>query len=268
MERDKDKGRPECLDMRTAKLLEPLLTRERTMRLGTVASMRTRWITIVLDDLYHPHNLSAIIRSAEAFGIQDIHVIQVTNFFKPSPGISLGAQQWINIIRHGSIEDCVSHLRDKEYLILGADPPHDGRADDEGALAIEDLPLNNKVALAFGRERDGLHSELRDSCDRLFHIPMVGFTDSFNVSVSVGICLYELRKRLGKLEPEIWTMSRAEQMDLIDDWAVKSVRNGQRVLDEIKARLSGSNGTGRKRSKSAGSLHPSSQIMHFKGLSK
>ncbi len=237
---EEDKGKDKSISpcMRPAKLLAPLLTRERSMRLTAVASMRTRWITIVLDDLYHPHNLSAIIRSAEAFGIQDVHIIQVTNSFKPSQGISLGAQQWVNIIRHDSIEDCISYLRGQGYLLLGADPPHDDHLLDEDTLVVEEIPLDHKVALAFGREKDGLHSELREACDRLFHIPMVGFTESFNVSVSVGICLYELRRRLGRLDPEIWMISKEEQIELIDDWAVRSVRNGQKVLEEIKTRMS------------------------------
>ncbi len=217
---------------RDAELMRPFLTRERINTLKKALALRTRHITVVLDDIYHPHNISAVVRSCEAFGIQDLHVLQVENPFKPNKGVTKGSQQWITFHRHTSIEACVQALRDRGYMLLGADPPSKGYP----SLPVDQVEVDRPVALVFGREKEGLHQELRDMCDGLFHIPMRGLTESFNISVTVAITLYVLRTKLDQLPRNIWELSHEEQADLLDDWSVKSVRKGPEVLREIKAR--------------------------------
>ncbi len=218
---------------RDADLMRPFLSTQRINTLKQALSLRTRYITVVLDDIYHPHNISAVVRSCEAFGIQDIHILQVENPFHPNKGVTKGSQQWITFHRHTSIEECVKVLRQRGYLLLGADPPSKGHA----SLPVDRIELDQPVAIVFGREKEGLHQELRELCDNLFHIPMTGLTESFNISVTVAISLYELRRKLDRMDRSVWELSEEEKADLFDDWCVKSVRKGREVLKEIKARL-------------------------------
>jgi len=218
--------------IRTADLMRPFLTEERVRTLKQALARRTRHVTVVLDDIYHPHNISAVVRSCEAFGIQDIHVLQVENPFQPNKGVTKGSQQWITFHRHTSIEACVRTLKGCGYLLIGADPPSKAHL----SVPADAIPLDQPVALVFGREKEGLHQELRDMCDGLFHIPMAGLTESFNISVTVAISLYELRRKLDSMENSIWELSAHEKAELLDDWSVKSVRKGPDVLREIRAR--------------------------------
>jgi tRNA (guanosine-2'-O-)-methyltransferase len=215
--------------------LAPFLSERRINRLHEIAARRTCFITIVLDDLYHQHNMSAVVRSAEAFGIQEIHVLQLSNPFKPSHGVALGAQQWITVHRHNSIVACMNHLKKRNYLILAADPP--ARTENsKNVFALDEIPLDNPVALVFGRERDGLHEEVRKACDASFYIPMQGFTESLNVSVTAGISIYVLRQRMEAMPQGKWELEAEEQLALIDKWSVKSVRKGEDVLKLVKDR--------------------------------
>ena len=213
-------------------LMRPFLTDERINTLKNAITRRTRFITVVLDDIYHAHNISAVVRSAEAFGIQDIHVLQVENPFRPNRGVTKGAQQWVTFHRHSSIKGCVKTLKEKGYILMGADPPSKGHP----SIPLDGIEPEQPVALVFGREKEGLHEELRNACDRLFHIPMTGLTESFNISVTVGISLYVLRKKLDNIDRDIWELSLEEKAALLDDWSVKSVRRGKDILKEIQSR--------------------------------
>ncbi len=219
-------------DLRDVDLMRPFLTEERLSTLQRAISRRTRHVTVVLDDIYHPHNISAVVRSAEAFGIQDIHVLQVENPFRPNMGVTKGSQQWVTFYRHTSIDGCVEELKKQGYLLLGADPPSKGHS----SVPVAEVEPDRPVALVFGREKEGLHQELRDACDNLFHIPMTGLTESFNISVTVGISLYVLREKLDRMDRAVWGLSPEERAALLDEWSVRSVRKGAEVLREIKAR--------------------------------
>ncbi len=223
---------PAAATERVSDLMRPFLTEGRISTLCQALSQRTRYVTVVLDDIYHPHNISAVVRSCEAFGIQDIHVLQVENPFRPNKGVTKGAQQWITFHRHTSIETCVMRLKERGYMLLGADPPSKGHP----SVPVDSIELDQPVALVFGREKEGLHQELRDLCDKLFHIPMTGLTESFNISVTVAISLYVLRRKLDMLPGNLWELSGEEKALLLDDWSVKSVRKGQEVLKEIMTR--------------------------------
>ncbi len=218
---------------RDAELLRPLMTQGRFERLEKCLDRRTKWITVVLADLYHEHNMSAVVRSCEAFGIQELHVIELSNPFRPNPGVALGAEQWITIKRYSKISICFDSLRRLGYKILCADPPRHAK---DFSYLLSEIPLaDGPVALVFGRERDGLHPEARRLCDGRFYIPMVGLTESLNVSVTVGISLYQLRRFLEEqVEPEKWRLSQAERLELLDLWALRSVRKGQQVLKRLR----------------------------------
>ena len=223
---------------KTSDLLQELISTRRKARIEQILDRRTRFITVVLDNLYHPHNMSAVVRSCEAFGIQDIHAIEKENRFDPSHGIAMGAQRWITLRRHASSEECVRWLRSRGYMLLAADPPDKtGKAKGKRSFMLEDLPLDQgPVALVFGKELDGLDPCLRNLCDGTVSIPMKGFIESLNVSVTAAICLYELRKRLDAMERSIWELSPEEKSRLRDEWYVRSVRHGPRVLEELTGR--------------------------------
>jgi tRNA (guanosine-2'-O-)-methyltransferase len=227
-----------CPEGSISTILSGLVSKKRKMRIEEVLNARTRYVTVVLDDLYHCHNMSAVVRSCEAFGIQDIHAIEIENRFDPSHGVALGAEQWITIRRHKSIDGCMALLRDRHYRIYAADPP--GRADSDGVkavFAIYDLPMDEgPIAIAFGRELNGLDPALRELCDGLVYIPIPGFTKSLNVSVTVAVFLYELRKRLDLMDQSIWGLSHAEKCELRDIWYLRSVKHGPKVLEEMLKR--------------------------------
>jgi len=209
-----------------AYLLWPFLTKNRKKRMLEIVSKRTSWLTVVLEDINHPHNMSAVIRSADAFGLTEIHIIELNTKFTPNPDVSLGAQQWIKIIKHKDINSCIKTLKDKGFKLLAADPP----LKNPDSIRLDQIDVSSPVALIFGNELEGLHPELRQKCDGFFHIPMYGFTESFNVSVAVGITLYELRSRIG-LDKLI---SEEEQQQLLDLWAKKSIREADKILKRLK----------------------------------
>ena len=219
-------------------LLCDLISDGRKERIEQILGIRTRFITVVLDSLYHPHNMSAVVRSCEAFGIQDVHAIEKENRFHPNHGIAMGAQRWITVRRHASPDDCVTWLRERGYMLLAADPPDKaGKTRDGKAFKLEQVPLDKtQVALVFGKELDGLDPHLRNLCDATVFIPMKGFTESLNVSVTAAICLYELRKRLDTMDQAVWGLSLEEKSELRDEWYARSVRHGHRVLKELKRR--------------------------------
>lgn len=190
------------------------ITDERRMRFEKNAFERTRHLTVVLEDVYQPHNVSAVLRSCDCFGIQDIHIIEGKHKYQPNEAIAKGAAQWLSLTRYSSSSDataeCFAALRAQGYSIVAA-TPH------EQDTLIDTLPLDNKVALIFGTERWGLSSYALTHADAFVKVPMYGFTESFNVSVSAAITLYELTKRL-RASSIAWRLSPDELIDLKLAW--------------------------------------------------
>jgi len=221
-----------------ATLLQDLVSKKRKERIEQILNMRTRFITVVLDNLYHAHNMSAVVRSCDAFGIQDVHVIEDENKFDPSHGIAMGAERWITLKRHQSPDRCVEWLKKRGYLLLAADPPEKAeKTMGRQAFEIGNVPVDkDPVALVFGKELDGLSPRLRNLCHGTCFIPMKGFTESLNVSVTAAICLYELRKKIDAMDAAVWRLSPEEKTILRNEWYIKSVKHGPRVLKELERR--------------------------------
>jgi len=219
--------------------LAPLVNSRRIERFSSILQKRTKWITVVLDDFYHRHNMSAVIRSAEAFGIQDVHVAEISNPFKPSKGVALGTEQWITLFKYPSVEDCIKSLRQRGYKLFCANPPplrNDSTS--RSCYSVDSLPIETKVAVIFGRELDGLHKEFLEQSDGTFFIPMKGLAESLNVSVCAGITLYELRKRMEiEIDERQWRLSYKEKEELLGRWILNSVRHGPAVFEEIEKRM-------------------------------
>ena len=219
-------------------ILSPLLTEERKNRIEEVLDQRTKYISVVLYDLYHEHNMSAVVRSCEAFGIQDCHVIEIENKFCPSHGVAIGAQQWIDIYRYKTVAECFTHLKRLGYTIYAADPPDKAeKTKNKKAYNIDELMLQKgPVAIAFGKELDGLNDEIRRLCHGVVYIPMAGFTESLNVSVTAAICINTLRKKLEKLPKKIWQISEKEKWALRSHWYIKSLKHGEKILNDLLKR--------------------------------
>lgn len=188
-----------------------------------VLSQRTRFFTVVLEDIYKPHNASAVLRTCDCFGIQDVHIIEKTNQYKVNPYVTRGASDWVTIRKYfepegSAVKKCFSTLRNQGYRIFATSP-------DKDSMPIHELEPDQKIALVFGNEHEGVSKEVKDQSDGLVHIPMLGFTESFNISVSASIFLFELIKKINpNLHPDFY-LTEAEKHELRLIWYRQIVKN-------------------------------------------
>ncbi len=197
--------------------LSGFITDHKKCLMEEVLSRRTRYFTVVLENIYKPHNASAVLRTADCFGIQDIHVIEKENSYKINPYVTRGASQWVDIHKYQNQEcravgDCFLALRAQGYRILATSPKTDH------SFSIHELGAGQKTALVFGNEHEGVSEEGIKSADGLVHIPMFGFTESFNISVSASIFLFELLKKAGQLQIPDFYISEGEKEILRSKW--------------------------------------------------
>lgn len=204
--------------------LQGYLTPSRLQRFEEILDRRTRHITVVLEDVFQLHNASAVVRSCDVFGIQDVHLIEDRFGRRLDKNIALGAQKWVSIHRQTSATACIESLRAKGYKII-ATTPH------TAAFAPQELPLDAPTALFFGTEKEGLSETVLEQADCLLKIPMYGFTESLNVSVAAAIVLNTLRSRLNASEIP-WQIPENERDEIRLDWTKKTVKS----VDEIISR--------------------------------
>ncbi len=191
--------------------LAPFVTEHKRQLIRQVLAERTRHITVVLEEIYQPHNASAVLRSADCFGIQDVHVVESRNRFVPNKEVDMGSRKWLTMHRYRTgIQDAVAVLKRKGYTIV-ATTPHDN------AYTPTSLPLDRPVALLFGTELEGLTPEAIRLADSTLTIPMYGFTESFNISVSVAVILSHLVERL-RSQSDSWRLTVDEQEELTVEW--------------------------------------------------
>lgn len=198
---------------------------ERRERLKEVAFKRTKGVVLIFENLHDPHNLSAILRSAEAFGIQYIYLTG-QHPDEINKAISLGSENWITIIKEPDLKKLIRSLKKKGYLI-GATLPSSSGIDPQNYK--EKKPL----ALLFGNEHSGLSEKALKSTDLIFTIAHSGFVKSLNVSVTAAICIYSLLKK-----PFLrnFHLSKEERIAILDQWAYKSVSNADRIIKELNKR--------------------------------
>jgi tRNA (guanosine-2'-O-)-methyltransferase len=187
--------------------LRPLLTDERLARIDAILAGRTRSVIPVLDGVDDPHNVAAILRSAEAFGTQEVHLVEGTERFMASQRVTQGTDRWLDLVRHTSPQACVDSLHARGYAVYVATM--------NGGLTPDDLARVPRVAIAFGNEHVGVSDALARAADGHYTIPMRGFAQSLNVSVATAITLYgATRPRAGDLEPADMEALRARFMML------------------------------------------------------
>ena len=206
------------------------ITDERKALFEELIQKRTKYLTVVLENIYQPLNASAVLRSCDCFGIQDVHVIENYNEFKPDREVAMGASNWLSVNRYDKNEnntlDCIQSLKNKGYRIV-ATSPHNSQTD----LINFDLS-KGKTALFFGTEVEGLSDVVLENADEHLHIPMYGFTESFNLSVSAAICLYEMRMKMEK-ENIKWHMTEDEKNQVLLDWLRYSIDRSEIVEEDF-----------------------------------
>ena len=198
------------------------VTEHKRRRMDEVLAQRTRRVTVVLEDIVKPHNASAVVRTCDCFGVQDLHIVENRYDYDVNPCVTRGASKWIDLLRYrqegrNNTEICYEHLRSQGYRIYATSP----HADSTDLCSID---VTDKVALVFGNELEGVSDYAMAQADCTVAIPMYGFTESFNLSVSAAICLYELSQRLRDSTVE-WQLSDAEKDELKLKWYRQIVSN-------------------------------------------
>ena len=209
--------------------LEGFVTDKRKNLFRNILQDRTRHFTVVLEDIYQQHNASAVIRSCDIFGIQDVHVIENKYKSKVSRHIAKGSQKWLSF--HNYKEDtnntleCLNTLKSKGYQII-ATSPHNNSS------ILHDFDISKKSAFVFGVEKTGVSDLVINNADGILKIPMVGFTESLNISVAAAIILENLTFKLRNSSVD-WKLTNEEQKILYASWIEKKIKN----VDEIKERF-------------------------------
>ena len=207
-------------------LLSNYVTDARLNKMKDVLSRRTRYLTLVMEDIYQAQNASAVLRSCDCFGVQDVHIIENQNTYQVNPDVALGANKWLSIHKYNKTDnntlECLQSLKNRGYKLIATTPHKDD-------CLLEELPLDQKTALLFGTELKGLSTEAIGMADGFMKISMAGFTESFNISVSAAICLYHLAPRIRK-EVKNWQLTEEEKTDILLEWLMGSVRHAQALI--------------------------------------
>lgn len=209
--------------------LTDVINDNRISLLKEILEQRTRYVTVVLDDIYRPQNASAIMRTSECLGIQNIHVIQERNEHKVNRGVVKGATKWIDLDCYSESKgrnECIASLKQQEYKIVAMSLS-------DNCIPLEQLPVNEKLALCFGCEETGLSKDIEDNADYKVQIPIHGFTQSYNVSVSAGISLYYLINKIKETDQD-WQLNQAEKEKLLIEWLSKSTPTGEVLLQKYQ----------------------------------
>lgn len=200
-----------------------------------LAPLRTRHVTAVLEDIYQPHNASAVVRTCDLLGIQDIHIIENRNKFTVNPDVTLGSSKWTTMHRWRGEEEnslrCLQHLKKAGYAVVVTSP----RAKDTTPATIA---LDKPLAFCFGTELTGASDALMDHADIQLRIPMYGFTESYNISVSAAITLYTVMERL-RASSVAWQLPEEELGAMKLDWARKVVHSASHLEAHFKKEADG-----------------------------
>jgi tRNA (guanosine-2'-O-)-methyltransferase len=210
------------MDNHLIQFLSGFVTPERLTLFNKILSNRTNFLTIVLEDIFQTQNSSAVLRSSDCFGIQNVHVIENRNIFQVNPDVVRGASNWVTVNRYnnGAMNtlDAIHKLKADGYRII-ATSPH------EHDVNLEEFDLEKgKAAFIFGTERPGLTEIAKNEADEFMKIPMVGFTESLNVSVSVAVTLHHLTHKLRNNPSIDWQLKEEEKQKILLNWLRTSIK--------------------------------------------
>jgi len=214
------------IDQKLLNYLEGFLTDNRKSLFKKVLEKRTRHFAVVLEDIFQPHNASAVIRTADIFGVQDVHAIENKYTNKVSRHVAKGSQKWITSKRYKSdgnnTKICLDNLKENGYQIIATSPHNE-------SCLLHDFDVTKKSAFVFGLEAEGVSEFVKEQADGFLKIPMVGFTESLNISVAAAIILQDLTTKLRDSDVN-WQLSPEEKDNLYYEWVKKTIKN----VDEIE----------------------------------
>ncbi|RNC87014.1 MAG: TrmH family RNA methyltransferase [Winogradskyella sp.] len=214
-------------DIELLKYLESYLTENRRQRFAKVLSQRTKHFTVATEDVYQLHNTSAVIRSCDVFGIQEVNVIEEVNSKRVDREIAMGAQKWVDLNRYNSAKTCIEDLKSKGYQIVATTPHKDD-------CELIDFNITKKSCFVFGRETEGLSDYVLENADCFLKIPMVGFTESLNISVSAAIILQHVTSKL-RTSAIDWKLTDEELITKRFDWIKKTIKNYDAIVERYNA---------------------------------
>lgn len=205
--------------------LYEFITDERKERFEKVLEKRTKHITLILEDLYQSRNISAVMRSADGFGLQELHIIEDNHKWTGTKSVSKGASSWLTLHKYKGedpVTDCIENLKARGFRIVATSPHKSGYTPDS-------LPIDKPLAIVMGTELTGISDKLMSQVDDYVEIPMYGFSESFNVSVAASIVLNRVRTRLEEAGVNNG-LSEEEKQKLRMVWAFKTVKDAKAIL--------------------------------------
>ena len=209
------------IDLEYLNYLEGFLTESRKQKFLKILAHRTYHFTIAMEDVFQLHNSSAVMRSCEVFGIQELNVIEQKFGKRIDTEIAMGAQKWVDVNRFNSVQSCIDTMKNKGYQIIATTPHND-------SCLLHEFDISKRSALFFGTEKEGLSQEILDQADGFLKIPMVGFTESLNISVSAALIIQDITNRLRQSEIN-WQLSEEEILKKRLDWARNSIKDSKRI---------------------------------------
>ncbi len=216
------------IDTQLLNFLEDFVSDKRKETFHKVLENRTRHFTVVLEDIFQPHNSSAVIRSCDIFGLQDVHIIQNKYSSRVSRHVAKGSQKWLDIKKYNqsatNTQDCIDALRNEGYQIIATTPHND-------SCMLHEFDITKKSAFVFGVEKEGVSEYTMNQADGFLKIPMVGFTESLNISVAAAIILQDITTKL-RASNINWKLSEIEKQVLYFEWVQKSIKS----INKIKER--------------------------------
>ena len=205
--------------------LDPFVTDRRRERIREVVDERTRTVVPVVEGLYNMGNVSAVMRSAEALGYQSLHVIEGEKRFSNEARTAAGTRQWLDVERWSEPDACYDGLRDRGYRLLVADV--------EDARPLEEVDFTRRSAVVFGNEAEGVSARTKDRADFAIRIPMVGFVESYNISVVAAITLYRAYRDRLERRGRHGDLNDAERERLVARYYLNTVRRSEAILRRI-----------------------------------
>lgn len=216
----------ETMQTKLFNFLSPHVTEKRLSLFNRIIENRTKYLTVVLEDIFQPQNASAVLRSCDCFGIQDLHIIENRNEFTVDTEVSLGSSKWLSLNKYNQEENnslaAIKRLKKDGYRIV-ATTPH------LNDLELPDFDLSlGKSALVFGTELQGLSDTILNEADEFLKIPMFGFTESFNISVSAAIVLHHLTDKLRRSDID-WKLTEEEKVEKKIEWIRSTLKKSELI---------------------------------------
>jgi len=210
------------LDSQLLKYLQNHITDRRQELFKEVLARRTRHFTVVTEDVYQLHNTSAVMRTCDVFGIQDLHVVEEKLGKRVDREIAMGAQKWVSLNRYDSIETCMDSLKQQDYQLIATTPHNE-------STLLHEFDVTKKSAFFFGKEREGLSDTVLNNADGYLKIPMYGFTESLNISVSAAIILQDVVTRLKQSDID-WKLSEEEKHEIELMWTKNTLKSSEKII--------------------------------------